>query len=187
MNQKLKETLLELLSISSIHGLPNLIRSKRLFHKIMWAIAFTIFLVILCCSIIECITAYLEYKVITEIQTIFEQPAPFPTISFCSKDEYFFNNKTLNDLFKQNRLQCVFNYDESCLSEPNEHFEAFYSSNFGKCFRFNSGRNMRGDSIPILNSSIGGRDDSFRLQIHAPAGLGKLDVFLFMIKFVYFN
>jgi hypothetical protein len=46
---------------------------------------------------------------------------------------------------------------------------------------------MRGDSIPILNSSIGGRDDSFRLQIHAPAGLGKLDVFLFMIKFVYFN
>ena len=109
----------------------------------------------------------------TEIQTVYEQPAIFPTISFCSKDEHFFNDKTLTDILKQGKLQCEFNYDKSCLANPDKHFETFNSSNFGKCFRFNSGHNMSGHLIPLLYSSIGGRDDSFKLQIAAPAGLGK--------------
>ncbi len=39
-------------------------------------------------------------------------------------------------------------------------FEQFTSILYGPCFRFNSGKNMRNESIPIKNSNIGGRDDS---------------------------
>ena len=110
MSHKLKETLAELLSISTIHGLPNVVKSKRIVHKIMWSFAFSVFLGACCYSIYECISSYLEYKVVTEIQTVYEQPAIFPTISFCSKYKTHLNNKNLSDLVQV----CQFDYDPTC-------------------------------------------------------------------------
>ncbi len=167
MSNKLKETLHDLLLTSSIHGLPNIARSKRIFHKLMWAIAFTILFSFCCYSIYKCISAYLEYKVVTEIETVYEQPSIFPTISFCSKDKMHFNNKNLSDLVEV----CQFGYDQTCKQSLNSYFESYESLKYGKCFRFNSGLNMTAHSIPLLYSPIGGRDDSFVLMIEAPNGL----------------
>ena len=70
---------------STAYGLPNLIRAKHIASKLLW-ITFIIFSLILSCYYVyNSILAYNEYKVVTVIERVYEQPAQFPTISFCSK------------------------------------------------------------------------------------------------------
>ena len=68
-------------------------------------------------------------------------------------------------------MQCVFSYDTTCFSQPQSYFESYTDPTYNQCFRFNSGKNLTGQSIPLLNSTIAGKDDSFIMQIYAPAGL----------------
>ena len=99
---------------------------------------------------------------------MFEQPSQFFSIQFCSKDGKSFNNRTLqNDLLKQ----CLFSYDSTCLTNPGPYFESYIDPTWGQCFRFNSGKNLTGQSTPLLQSTIAGKDDSISLEIYAPTGL----------------
>ena len=169
--KQLKKELLDLLLVSTVHGLPNVARSKRTIHKIMWTIGFAFFFGSMCYSVNEAISNFLKYQAVTEVQTVYEQPAQFPTISFCSIEQNFFEKNNLTSILEKNKLKCSFNYDKSCQNNSNAYFESYESPSYGRCFRFNSGRNMSGHSIPLLYSTIGGRDDSFSLQVEAPQGL----------------
>lgn len=167
MKTLIKEALEDCLSVTSIHGLPNIFKSKRVFHKLMWLVSF--FVLCILCFYYEylCIASFYDYKAVTQIQTFYEQPALFPAISFCSRNETYFNNISLRSLIKH----CVFSYDKGCLNNSENYFESFYDSKGNQCYRFNSGKNLSGKTIPILSSTIGGRDDSFGLRIEAPQGL----------------
>ena len=72
------------------------------------------------------------------------------------------------DYFKDNGLKktikdCRFNYDDKCKQNPENFFIGYEDSEFGSCYRFNSGKNMSGHYIPVVSSTVGGKDDSFLL------------------------
>ena len=76
--------------------------------------------------------------------------------------EYERYNLSLEN-FKQTIQECWFNYDDKCKQIPENFFIGYEDSEFGTCIRFNSGKNMLGHSVPLLNSTIGGMDDSLLL------------------------
>lgn len=165
---KLNKTMNELGLASTAYGLPNLIRAKHFASKLLW-ITFIIFSSILSCYYVSTsILTYNEYKIVTVIESVYEQPAQFPTISFCSNKFYSFGFDPLSQLIQPNK--CSFRYDYSCSKNPRNYFEMYYGW-YGICYRFNSGKNKTGHSIPIENSYIGGKDDAFALDIYAPDGL----------------
>jgi hypothetical protein len=110
---------------------------------------------------------YFSFAVVTNVQNILEQPSEFLTVSFCTNDRIYFNDKNLTELIED----CWFAYDNLCKTNPYLVFERFYSDNYKTCYRFNSGFDFYGNKIAIRYSKMGGRDDSFRLKIRAPSGL----------------
>ncbi len=156
MNKSLTEIVLS----SSIHGIPNILRKKQLAYKLLWIFS-TFISTIICVWFLydTIIVKYLSYSVVTKIETIYEQPTIFPTISICTTKSDYFRNNDLNKTFKY----CWFSYDTKCFTSPEKYFNGYEDSEFGYCYRFNSGKNMTGHSIPILNSTVGGQDDSLLL------------------------
>jgi len=94
---------------------------------------------------------YLNFSYITQTDTIYEQPIPFPAILFCASN---FKNQTLNNII----IDCRVRNDNRCKINPNYFFE---TAKNGFCFKFNSGE----------NSLTGGVDDSISLKILAPNGI----------------
>jgi hypothetical protein len=78
---------------------------------------------------------------------------PFPTVSFCPYIEKALDDKPLGSFIQE----CWHNLDRDCQYNPENYFESFRTHR-GVCYRFNSGKNMSGHSIPIHNSTVGGRD-----------------------------
>ncbi len=75
-----------LLQGSTSYGVPNLVRSKHLLSKILWIcflITAAIFSFFFTYSVIF---DFLEYKVITNIELKYDQPAEFPTITVCCEN-----------------------------------------------------------------------------------------------------
>jgi hypothetical protein len=160
--KQIKRNLAELLSNSTAYGVPKIFKSKRVFFRIFWLAFFLIGFTVSVYFIYDAINNYLEYEVITKIESKYEQPMPFPTISFCPQNEQGFESISLKQLVKQ----CWHNLDRDCEKNPENYFE-MYRTFRGVCYRFNSGKNVSGHSVPILNSIIGGRDDSIKLRINS--------------------
>jgi len=138
-------------SNSTAYGLPNLVKSKRLFHKLMW-----LFFMVSSTSasiwyIINITLIYFNYDTITVVSRIYEQPIQFPTISFCSYNFKSFENKKLSEII----LQCQFGYDQTLKNNLENNFQLFYSY-LGRCYRFNSGKNLTNHTVPFRYSYIGG-------------------------------
>jgi len=159
--QQLRKNFSDLLATSTAYGVPKIVLSKRLFLKFFW----TVFLLLSSSASVvfvkDNIDFYFEYEVITKIESIFKQPLVFPTVTFCPYNNGAFDNRSIKDIISG----CYFNSDDKCMKNPEELFEKFTSS-FGTCYRFNSGRNLSGFSgFPILISTIGGRDDSLIMYL----------------------
>ncbi len=145
----------EIFQQSSAHGIPNIIKNSNLVTKLIWLLSVLISTCALIWFLCNTILDYFEYPVVTSINTNYESPTEFPTITICSKywsDD--FSNKNLKDLL----LECVY-ARQSCQINMDNHFERYYDDLMSYCFRFNSGRNMSGHSIPIKNALIGGFDE----------------------------
>jgi len=166
MKTQLIKNLSEMLSDSTAYGVPKLFRSKRLFYKLFWLAFILMGSGASVYYIWDAINSYYDYEVITKIESVYEQPMLFPTISFCPYTQFFFDNKSLTSILKQ----CSFNLDQSCQSNPDKYFERFKTFR-GDCFRFNSGKNMSGQAIPFFYSTIGGKDDSFYIMFSSNIGI----------------
>jgi len=155
----------KLLGESAAYGLPRIFKSERIILKLFWTGFFILGSIFSVFFVIKNINNYFEYDVTTKIETKYEQPSPFPTISFCP----IINNKAKENPFKDKSkikkiiTECAFGQDNSCGTDFDNFFESFENPYLGMCFRFNSGKNMSGHSIPILKSTIGGRDGSLRI------------------------
>ncbi len=159
---KIKNKVSELIQVSTAYGLPNVYRSKRLFNKSFWLFFLVISFMGASYYIYNDIVDYFNYEVVTTVKTEYDQPTEFPTISFCSLNSL--NNSILN-------YEYVFDGDKTVEENPNNHFESFNSSKYGRCFRFNSGKNMNNQSIPIKYSNSGGLFDAFSLEAFDTKGL----------------
>ena len=76
----MKQKTIKLLEISTVHGMPNIIQSKRLFSIIMWFFFIIISSIAGSYFAIKNLLDYLKYN--TTINLINESEVEFPTISF---------------------------------------------------------------------------------------------------------
>ena len=161
----LKEKVTELIQNTTAYGAPKLLRSKNIFNRVLWLSFILLSNVFACIYIYSYMVDYLNYNVVTVVSTEYDPPTEFPTVTFCSMEFFLYNNLTS---FPHSFI--AFTGDPSVSTHPENHFESFMSP-LGKCYRFNSGKNMNNETIPIKNSNFGGRFDEFHLDVYAPKGL----------------
>jgi hypothetical protein len=161
----MKREIFHLIEFSTVYGLPNIFRSRRLFNKLFWLTFLVLSMTAASLYIFYDLVDYFNYEVVTTVKTEYDQPTEFPTVSFCTKKAHLYDS--MNSL----EFSSEFSSDSSVFKDPENHYESFISPYYGKCFRFNSGKNMTNHSIPIKNSTSGGEFDFYRLNIYAPYGL----------------
>ena len=98
---KIKNEWKEIVLSSTSHGLPNILRSDRLFFKVFWT-----FFILVCSSyclysIVKSIRSYYEYEVVTKIEVIDEKPTQFPAVTICNL------NLLATDYAKQNFIDII--------------------------------------------------------------------------------
>ena len=106
-----------------------------------------------CSCLVSTIIEYLNFDVVTFTHQINEKESQFPTISFCGEEKnlnisiesFWFNDEDL-EINWQNQIET---YDDYV---------------FGRCFRFNSGKNITKHKIPIKNSKRSGWSTGFSIQ-----------------------
>jgi hypothetical protein len=161
----IKKQIFDLIESSTSYGLPNLIRRKSKFSKGFWLVFFFASASAAFGYIFVDLRDYYQYEVVTLVESKLDYPTEFPTVSFCSVKPNFYNSFT--NTFPQ-IINALFDTDPNVQQDPNNHFESFILPFLGKCFRFNSGKNMSNHEIPIKNSIQGGRFDSLQLIIDQP-------------------
>jgi hypothetical protein len=159
----------EIISSSSLAYLLGPIRSKRLLIKLFWIIFLIGFLFGSIYYVVLNILDYLQYETTTSIFTINEQEAEFPTVSFCREGDLNFDFKLLYFIFK----------NEDLINKWQNHFESYIDSTYGKCYRFNSGKNMLNQIIPIKRS-ISGLNEGFWLNLYYNSTFDDLSLVIYI-------
>jgi len=101
--KEFKPILVENLKNSTIHGLPNFIRTNRKSLKILWSICFFISSGFCAYIVLESIVSYMNYGVVTTFRVFNEPTSEFPAIMLCNKNNFendfyeeLLNNSILN-------------------------------------------------------------------------------------------
>lgn len=162
LQQTIKNCIIRnLVECGLLHGIPNFFKSKHLLTKIIWLLATLMSFLVCIMFIRQALVNFLSFDYITNIKNVIEHPMQFPTISFCSTSNSF-NDVSLD----QTIFSCIYNINETCKNNSYGMFESFTDYRYGKCYRFNSGKNMIGQSIKFENSYISGRSHGFQLEIY---------------------
>lgn len=136
----------ELLLQTSAHGLPRLLKTRHFVFKVIWT------LVLINSSFwgsyftLDILLNYLKYETNTIISIVNENRIEFPSISICAVPNFeaSLRETILSVTFEQNGLNIE------------EYFDIFHDPIYNKCFRFNSGKNINGTSVPVLKSTQSG-------------------------------
>lgn len=152
----LKERSKELFQRTTMHGLPNILHSKNRFFVLIWSIS----LLASVCSgsyfVIDVTLDFLKYNTVTTMTVINEQSVQFPTLSFCA---YPFINTTIEET--------IINIRFDGISEKNfsSSLEEFNDLVYGKCYRYNSGKNIYNQSVDIIHSTTSGYENGLKIDI----------------------
>lgn len=155
---------------SSIHGVPQVVRTERLSFKLFW-IFFIIGSSVVCAYFtIKTVVEYFNYEKNTKITSLNEFRAEFPIVSICNYNNYSFELKPLS---------CYFNF-ENLSSNWKKHFEVYNDSRYGRCYRFNSGKNFYGENIPIKYATSPGYYYGLELNLYVETTLdfGQLKIYI---------
>ena len=153
-----KQLLKEQFKSSSLSFFIKPLNSKKSPIKLIWFVALLLAVLTNIYNVRLVILGYLKFDTTTSIYEINEKQSEFPTISFCSYDDEtnFKNIKITNLWFNSIDLT----------NEWENHFEIYNDASYGKCFRFNSGKNVQNESIPIKYSRKSGMNDGFWLKVY---------------------
>jgi hypothetical protein len=155
---KIKKDTAIILELSTVHAIPNIIRSEKMLLKIIW----TVFLLISIAACSYCVTKsfteYFSYETVSKIEVFYEEKTEFPAISMCSRtatkyDDFKFFNATIN-LDGENVTNSL---------------NLFYDPLLKTCYRLNEGKNLNGDNIPIWKSISAGRTYGLNLDLYIPS------------------
>ena len=155
--RKIKTRISHQLLSSTAHGLPNILRTKQIFIKLIWFIFIFFSTCVGSYFVIDNIIDYLKYKTTTTISIVNENSVEFPTISFCGHPAI---NTSLEETIMSIR------YDNIYETNFSKVFSEFHNPVYGKCYRFNSGRNMYGQKLDILNSTSSGKPNGLTIKLY---------------------
>lgn len=100
---------------TSIHGLPNIIRSQTYWRFFFWLVSLTICLVLCVLLVASNIRDYLDYSVVTKARTLpMAADERFPVVSFCNENPFISpaDNEFLRDFFRHRQGLNVSTYDD---------------------------------------------------------------------------
>lgn len=103
-NEQVKAALIELAFSSSIHGIPNIAKTKRTIIKIIWLFSLISSFGICCNYTIDSVKEYLAYNTITDTEIFYENPTEFPAVTFCN-----LQGLSKNYSLEETLLLCVYN------------------------------------------------------------------------------
>ena len=87
----LMTTFKDIILSSTVHGIPNIIRSKNTFLKLMWT-CFSLISGAACAYLIsQTIVNYLKYEVNTKTRLYHEYKTVFPTVTICNANKFTSN------------------------------------------------------------------------------------------------
>lgn len=150
--ESIKKRLVKLILNSTSHGLPCVFRTEKTLLKIIWLLAFILSTSFGSYFCIKSILFYLEKSSVTQIDVIHEVPIQFPTVTF--KNLEISRNYSLNEIL----INCYFD-DEDCSINDFEIND--------NVFKFNSGKNQNGDSIPLRYTKQAGKQTGLQLELFA--------------------
>ena len=90
-----RQSIIELLSQSTIHGIPKAITSKRIFFRVMWVSFLVAFSIACFYYTTKSISEFFNYDTITTFNNIYEEKSQFPAISICNVFNLNFTMKTM--------------------------------------------------------------------------------------------
>ena len=105
---QMKETFVQNMETTPIHGLPNIVRTKYWYMRLFWILFFSVFAGFGTWLIIKAIMDYCEYPVVSSVAENVEQQPDFPSVTICNLDALAtsyadsYMDKTLFELFKIN-------------------------------------------------------------------------------------
>lgn len=144
----------EILLSTSLQFMLSPIRTTRSLIKLI-NICFLI--TSLCLSVYFVTTniiEYLNYDTTTSIETIYENEANLPAISFCSFKEKFINIKVLM-------------LNNQIIKEWENYFEKIPDYSYGMCYRLNSGFNFSNQITSIRKQKHSGFDYGFSIEFYS--------------------
>jgi len=149
-----RERVSELLSQSTVNGIPNMLRANTFSLKSMWLIFFIISTCTCLYFTCDSIQDYFKYSTVTSIKVINEKYSQFPAISFCAYPEF---------KLSMNENIIAASFEEKEFLNFSHIFEEFNDSFYGKCYRINSGKNIYNEKLDLLNSTQNGFQSRLRI------------------------
>ena len=120
LSRKLKKETVKPIESWTLHGLPNIFRTKYILVKFIWLILFLIALGASIYFVYNTIVEYLRFEVTTVVRSINEDEMDFPVITFCNVNQISNQNgldyflRILNEEYAVNyTLETLSNYFES--------------------------------------------------------------------------
>jgi hypothetical protein len=139
---RIKEKIKEMITDSTIHALPNIYKTEKIYFKLMWFSFFLITFIFSIRYIYKTVSDYLLYETVTKISIGIDQPAPFPTVSF----QFQYGFSSANYTLEGNIIKLYFgNIIKKNLSEQIEKITS--NSIIGEYYKFNSGKDINGDEV----------------------------------------
>jgi len=138
---RIKEKIKEMITDSTIHALPNMYKTEKIYFKLMWFSFFLITFIFSIRYIYKTVSDYLLYETVTKISIGIDQPAPFPTVSF----QFQYGFSSANYTLEGNIIKLYFgNKIKKNLSEQ---IERINSPQAGEYYKFNSGKDINGNEV----------------------------------------
>ena len=89
---QMKDSLKEYSLSTTFHAMPNIMRSERLFFKIMWMFCLLGSSLYCLVMVVRSITSFLDHKVMINIEIIEENSVEFPAVTFCNLNQFASDN-----------------------------------------------------------------------------------------------
>lgn len=164
--QSIKEISLEILSITTMHGIPNMIRTENFKIRILWTICLIVSSGSCGFFMITSILNFLQYDIVTVIYKSYEQASVFPTLSICNTMTKSYEIKVLKCLFNVNPCPPVYG--------------PFYDTIYGNCFRFNGGFDVYNKSADLLSMTTGGIRYGLYLDLNITSAYNYNEISIFI-------
>lgn len=104
---------------STTHGIPHMFKREYACLKFFWLVCFVVSACVCAYVISKSVLNYFEYETVSKVETIFEVPTLFPTVSICNLNAF-----TTEEAFRFNEAY----FDQGNLS--NKVFDAYLESSF---------------------------------------------------------
>ncbi len=141
---KLKTKFNHLIKDLTTHGHSNIVNSSNLFRQIFWLLVVLFAWSYCSLVIVDYVFEYFEYRVVSNIDIVYENQPEFPTVQICDHN-------------KKN-ITCHFN-TEPCFNES-------LLENSLLCTKFNAGSNLTGHFVEKLRSKEVGKNFALKLRLY---------------------